>query len=388
MLLCNLYSISQELQVDILIKDRKIDYVGNYEDISPAVVIPSTIKFNNAIVFPGLINSHDHLEFNSFPQLGNRFYNNYVEWGDDIHRQNKNIIDRVLKIPKFLRIQWGIYKNLLNGITTVVNHGARLPVKDALITVWQHSYSLHSVKLEKRWKYKLNSPFISKRSFSIHIGEGADILAHEEVNEIIKWNLFNRELIGIHAVSIDEKQAARFKALVWCPDSNYFLLGRTGPMDKIKKYTKVLFGTDSTLSSHWSIWHHIRLAKQEGIVTERELFSMLTSVPPDVWGMTGCGFIAKGYDADIVVCRNKSGLKGVSVFCQLNPEDILAVFHKGNIRLFDEEIYSQLYNQGMFLDGFHKIYVNGSCKYISGNLPQLIESIKKYYPEAQFPITW
>jgi len=340
------------------------------------------------MAFPGLINSHDHLDFNSFPQLGNKFYNNYIEWGDDIHRQNKDAIDRVLKIPQQLRTQWGVYKNLLNGITTVVNHGIRLPIKDELITVWQHSNSLHSVKLEKRWKYKLNNPFVKQQPFSIHIGEGIDKATKEEINELIKWNLFNKELIGVHAVAMDEEQAARFKAVVWCPDSNYFLLGVTAPIDKLNKQTKILFGTDSTVSSNWSIWHHIRLAKEENMLTDNELFDMLTSVPAKVWGMPGCGVIEKGYDADIVIARNKCRLKGMEAFYKLNPEDILAVFHKGNIRLIDEEIYSQLSSQRIPLDRFHKIYVNGNCKYISGDLPQLIRSIKDYCAEAQFPVTY
>ncbi|HEY1165598.1 MAG TPA: hypothetical protein VGE90_10535, partial [Chitinophaga sp.] len=30
------------------------------------------LHFDNCIAFPGLINSHDHLDFDLFPQLGNR----------------------------------------------------------------------------------------------------------------------------------------------------------------------------------------------------------------------------------------------------------------------------------------------------------------------------
>src|SRR5258706_11703399 len=90
------------------------------------------LYFNDALIFPGLINSHDHLDFNLFPKLGNRIYKNYVEWGNDIHQQNKETIDAVLKIPKKLRAQWGIYKNLLNGITAVFNHGKKLQIENSL----------------------------------------------------------------------------------------------------------------------------------------------------------------------------------------------------------------------------------------------------------------
>jgi len=62
----------------------------------------------NAIVFPGLINSHDHLDFNLFPALGDRKYQNYTEWGKYIHQAYKDQINAVLKVPVALREQWGI----------------------------------------------------------------------------------------------------------------------------------------------------------------------------------------------------------------------------------------------------------------------------------------
>src|ERR1700753_935960 len=81
------------------------------------------LNFDNAIVFPGLVNSHDHLDFNLFPQLGGERYNNYRQWGKHIHQYYKNEIAAVLEIPKVLRYEWGVFKNLLCGVTTVVNHG-------------------------------------------------------------------------------------------------------------------------------------------------------------------------------------------------------------------------------------------------------------------------
>ena len=67
----------------------------------------NSIEFENAIAFPGLINSHDHLDFNLFPQTGNRIYNNYAEWGKDIHDQNKETINAVLKIPQHTQDSMG-----------------------------------------------------------------------------------------------------------------------------------------------------------------------------------------------------------------------------------------------------------------------------------------
>ena len=50
------------------------------------------LDLEGALVFPGLVNSHDHLDFNLFPQLGERKYEHYAEWGADLHaRYQKDI---------------------------------------------------------------------------------------------------------------------------------------------------------------------------------------------------------------------------------------------------------------------------------------------------------
>lgn len=242
MILRNLYSLTDNKVIDISIADGRIQPNAEMFD-------GVTIHFNDVIVFPGLINSHDHLDFNLFPRLGNRIYENYVAWSHDIQQANKTEIDKVLKIPKQLRIRWGVYKNLLCGVTTVVNHGAALEVENDLITVFQNCYSLHSIQLEQHWKRRLLKPFRKDWSFAIHIGEGTDEAARNEIDTLIKWNLLRRKLIGIHGVAMDEQQARAFEALVWCPDSNYFLVGRTADITRLKNNTTILFGTDSTLSA-------------------------------------------------------------------------------------------------------------------------------------------
>src|SRR5665213_2126733 len=120
MLLYNLNIVENEDSRHIRVENGKISAVTNDEKTLQNNPKELRIRFENSIAFPGLINSHDHLDFNLFPQIGNRIYNNYLEWGKDIHAQNKATINGVLKIPQRLRTKWGLYKNLLNGITTVV----------------------------------------------------------------------------------------------------------------------------------------------------------------------------------------------------------------------------------------------------------------------------
>jgi len=360
--------------VGIKVKNGKIAQIlpGHFHDGSDEL----NLNFDNAIVFPGLINSHDHLDFNLFPPLAGKIFRNYTEWGVHIHIQYKDIIDNVLQIPESLRIQWGIYKNLLCGVTTVVNHGKKINTSNDLITVFQGCQSIHSVHFEKRWRLMLNNPLKKNLPAVIHCGEGTDAVAANEIDWLTKNNLFKRSIIAVHGVAMSEEQANQFKALVWCPESNYFLLDKTAPVNRLKNYLTILFGTDSTLTGDWNLWNHIRKARQTGMLSDQELYDSLTSSPSTTWGLS-TGKIEENEDADLVLSKADS-------FFMTDPQDILLVMHKGSISLFDEELYHQLGSTNML--GYSKIKVGDSNKFVRGDLPALIAKIKQYYPDAGFPV--
>jgi cytosine/adenosine deaminase-related metal-dependent hydrolase len=376
MWLCNLNNAENGNMVNIHVTDAVISAVNNAPVVSAAV----KIDFENATVVPGLINSHDHLDFNLFPRLGNRIYTNYTEWGKDIHQQHKNIIEAVTKIPVALRAAYGIYKNLLAGVTTVVNHGQHLKCPNDIITVYQKTRSLHSAAFEKNWKYKLNNPLAGTKTVVIHAGEGTDAAAAKEINELVRWNKLKRELVAVHGVAMNAAQAKKFKALVWCPDSNFFLLNKTAAVDTLGRYTKLLFGTDSTLTASWNIWEQLRLAQQTGLLANEQLWQSCTSTAADIWKLN-CGSIIEGKDADMVVVKKNA----VSIF-ETNPEDILLVLHKGNIRLFDESLLHKL-QPHIRLNEFSQITIGSSKKMVFGNLPHLAKQLLNYYPHATFPFT-
>ena len=365
---------------DIFIQNEKIDkiiYSSNDSYKQDSV----HIYFDDAYAFPGLINSHDHLEFNLFPQLGNRIYKNYLEWGIDIHMNNRTTIQQVLKIPKPIRTLWGIYKNLVSGVTTIVHHGEQIDAPQNLINIFSGFKSLHSVKLEKHWKYRLNMPFSKHENFAIHIGEGTDPSMYKEIEDIIRWNLLRKNLIGIHGIAMSEQQAKQFKAIVWCPTSNFFLYNATSKINEIKASTNILFGTDATVSADWNIWNHLRQARTTGMLTDVELIGSVGDTAARVWGLERVGRIEENYQADIVISKLSSRQgDDCDQFFATNPELIQMVISKGNIVLFDASMYDQLNN--IISEEYTPIYINGRKKYVKGNIHVLIRQIKNYYPEV------
>jgi cytosine/adenosine deaminase-related metal-dependent hydrolase len=357
----------------IFIHDDKIAGILSPDDHN---TLERNIYFEDCLAFPGLINSHDHLDYNLFPQLGNHIYQNYMEWGPDIYQQNNDVIQQVLEIPKELRTKWGVYKNLIAGVTTVIQHGEKLSTPENLISIFSDFTSLHSVKLEKHWKRRLNKPFADD-PFVIHAGEGTDMEAFNEIDELLRWNIFSRKLIAVHGVAMNEQQAENFEALVWCPDSNYFLLNATARIDRLKSCTKVIFGTDATVSANWNIWDHLRLAQAQNMLSDTELINAVTYGAADVWKLDRTGLVEEGYYADLVIAKRTS-------FFSINPEDIQLMLHKGKIVLFDATLLIQLHN--IPVDDYSVIYVNNVKKYVIGDVPALISAIKKYVPGIKLPV--
>ncbi len=392
--------------VGIRVSGEKIVAVEPAEGMGGAIrsTTPTSeicLSLPGAIAFPGLINSHDHLDFNLFPALGNAIYPNYRDWGPAIHKQNQAEIAAVLKIPQTLRTAWGIYKNLLNGVTTVVNHGEGLsidPAVRALIGIYQDGYSLHSPAFEKNWRWKLNRPFTGSRPYVIHVGEGTDEAAGQEIDSLIRWNVFSKPIIGVHGVAMTERQATGFKALVGGPVSNFFLLNKTAQVDRLKTRLPILFGTDSTLTAGWNIWEHLRLARKLDMLGDRELLDSLTTAAASVWGgLEDIGDIAPGKYADLVIAGAPGGGESLAstadagsmdAFYSLNPENILLVIYHGHIRLFDASLADPLSLSadpltgegaaGFSMANFRSVTVNNTRKYVWGDLPGLIKQIKSY----------
>lgn len=378
MLLNNVHIAGRDGLYDIDTREGRIFSI----DIHKEDKSTGSCYFEKALALPGLINSHDHLDFNCFPQLANRRYNNYREWGMDIQANNKAMIDEVLQIPGTLRTQWGIYKNLLNGFTTVVNHGKKIPGTGHVIDVFQNCESLHSVSFERHWKWKLNHPQRLGKAVAMHVGEGTDSLASEEISTLIKWNLFRRKIIAVHGVSMDEQQARNFYAITWCPATNHFLLGATAAVETLKNVVPVTFGTDSTLTATWNAWDQLREARDTGKLSDEELLQSVTSTPAKVWDMKDKGMLETGKLADIIIA-DQPGSSMEDIF-SVDPHRLLLVMQKGVIRLFDERLLGGL--PGIDPSQYSCCELGTTKKYVWGDIAGLVRSMRTYYPQLELPV--
>jgi cytosine/adenosine deaminase-related metal-dependent hydrolase len=346
------------------------------------------IPLEGALAFPGLVNAHDHLEFDVFPPLGgDRVYPDYLEWGPDIQRRHQPVIQDVLRIPAALRFRWGIFKNLLAGVTTVVHHGSPLPgvdtgpgggLVDQPIEVMGRYTYLHSLGFHPRWRLRLALPRPGA-PLLVHIAEGTSARMAAEPDRLQRWNLWGAELIGIHAIAMTERQAARWKAVIWCPLSNLFLYGQTAPVQALKARTRILFGTDSTLTAGWNIWDHLRMARRLGGLDDAELYASLNQEPARAFALSSPPRLTPGAAADLVVARSRPAETFLDAFFRLNPEDLLLVIKRGKIVLADESLLLRLPHHD-------RVIVGNNPKLVAGGIAEVARAIASYRASVTLPV--
>ncbi len=339
------------------------------------VVVP----LDGLFVVPGLINCHDHLEFNLFPRLGNPPYRNYVEWSKNIQEKYKSEIREVLQVPLRLRLLWGAYKNILSGVTTVLHHNkyyfqfrTGYPVD-----VYKDYRWIHSLRLEKRDLSKLVTSD-TKKSF-IHLGEGTDALAKGELMELARLGGLSKNTVIIHGVGLQSSDVdaieAAGAAVIWCPASNMYLFSQTAPVKSMLGRIPVLLGTDSTLTGSLSLFEELRFAQGLKKLSSKVLLNMVTEAPANLLGLNK-GRIGVGWDADLLVydTDKKDPLQAV---VDLTPATVVCLFRKGtpvfgNVKFANIMKISPPSSEGLSLDGQEKFLI--------GNLPKLIEDTLSYSP--------
>jgi hypothetical protein len=204
-------------------------------------------------VLPGLINAHDHLQFALFPRLGAGPYPNATDWARDIYHPERDPVRQHLLVPKHLRLIWGGLRNLAAGVTTVSHHDSYHPAFDEDFPVrvikeygWAHSRAFTEDVRARFDATPCSAPFV------IHLGEGTDTSAAEEIFWLHDLGALDCRTVLVHAVGLTnagwDLVRATGASVIWCPRSNLFTLGRTLSMAALEGIP-VALGTDSSLTA-------------------------------------------------------------------------------------------------------------------------------------------
>ena len=241
------------------------------------------LDLSGHMVMPGLINAHDHLEFNLFPQLGRGPYRNAGEWARDIYHPEFSPIREQLRVPKAVRLWWGALKNLLSGVTTVCHHNpyerevfnADFPVRVVRRFAWAHSLEFEPDLAARFRKAPASYPFL------VHCAEGSDAAARREVHALDGLGALDQRTAIVHGVGVKgdalDLMRRRGAALVWCPTSNLAMLGRTVSRAVLRSGIPMALATDSALSAPVDLLDELAVARK--YLPADRLYEMVSTAP-------------------------------------------------------------------------------------------------------------
>lgn len=337
------------------------------------------IDCTGLLLLPGLINAHDHLEFNLYPRLGNGPYSSFMEWAADIYRPDDSPVREHRQIPKAVRLWCGGLKNLLCGATTVSHHNDfapevfthhDFPVRVVRRYGWAHSLALGDVagafrQGRRRW------PVI------VHVGEGVDARSSAELRALADLDALGPRTVIVHGVAF-AGQVSQINdagaALVWCPSSNCFTLGATLTAEVISRISRVALGTDSAISGTGDLLDEVAFAYRQCGAPPSVLYDMVTTGAADVlrlgprFGRIGCGAVA-----DIVAVHD-NGSAPCERLVSCSCKDIEAVMTGGRPRLLSPAAGDRW---DTTLD-FNRIEVGGCTRLVPGAVVEAVRTARAY----------
>ncbi len=370
----------------ILVENNKIKDINNTEKKV------HEFDLGDKIIFPGLINAHDHLLGTYYPRIGNGPYLNWLPWDNDL--KSSPIYAERSRIPPKLVYQLGAYRNLIAGTTTVSDHIPHfvsdpyvktLPIRVMKNYTLAHECSEYDLKwgdgIDVEYKKAVKDNF----AFITHIEEGYDEESEEGIDVLLHHKALGAHAVLIHAIALSDKDiklVAKNKAnLVWCPNSNMFMFNRTGNVKKwLENKINVSLGTDSPMSGGLNLLDELRYGKttykniNKKDIDDKILIKMATINAARAFRLEDkIGSIEKNKLADLIAI-NGDVKNPYSSLVNAKLEDVALVIYEGKPVYGDKEYKDIFKKLGVKTSKFK---INKKEKISACDLLGLLKEIRK-----------
>ena len=335
-----------------------------------------TLELQGARLRPGLINAHDHLHRNHYPRLGAPPYPDAYAWGRDLHDRWARDIARCRALDRSSALLFGALKTLLGGATTVVHHDRWEPAFDGGFPVRvMRTRIAHSLRFEPDLaRAAKGEPALRGRPLCIHLAEGINAEAADEVRELEERGLLDDRLLAVHVVGADDDGVRRLRAagaaVVWCPTSNAFLFGRTAPRALLAEGMAVLLGSDSLLTGDGTLLDELRAARALGLLDDARLAAAVGETAARRLGLAPPA-LAPGAAADLVALRRP--------LLDASAADVDLVIVGGMPRLADERYAELLERCGVASE---VLRVGDTTKRVAAPLASIAQRVFELAPEC------
>ena len=322
----------------------------------------------NGLVFPGLIDAHNHPSFNVFGQLsfGRTFLNRY-QWQSSptywaFRSRYEALVDRDLDAEMW---KYAELRALIAG-TTSIQGAAPLGGWDA----WAHVKIL--IRNVERWPSRIfthvkplsmtEGEVASLRSdldngvyqaVLIHLSEGIDQASLDEFYAWRECGLLDESTVIIHGIPYGDAEYAAMAAggasLVWSPQSNLTLYGQTADIPRALRHgVSVSLAPDWCPTGSYNILDELKVADRlnrqmyGGLLSDQDLVRMVTTIPAQQLRLDDrIGRIEEGLDADLTVIQGNPD-SAYRALIEAKPSSISLVIVRGRPMYGDAALMAAL----------------------------------------------
>lgn len=319
---------------NILIKNGLIASIWETNETCPLDVniADYPIIETDGIIFPGLIDCHNHMNYNTIPIWNvTSMYTNRYQWQSepnyvaDLEYPKQILTKEEYSNLLIETMKYSETKALIGGTTSLqgANFGD-IRYTTVLVRNIEHfnfgqDKVYTSVPSVETWdentilrKYR----FGNLEAHFGHIAEGTDELSHNEFNVLKNKGLLIEPFVGIHCVAFNQsnfdEMASVGAKVIWSPTSNLLLYGTTADVQTAwEEGVCVGLAPDWTPSGTKNVLGELKIADQwnekklNGFFTDYNLIEMVTTNPARICGWEDkVGKIKEGYHADLLVIDN------------------------------------------------------------------------------------
>ncbi len=373
---------------EVLVENNLITCVGPSCSGEPGASGATVIQ-TNGIISPGLIDGHNHILFNildeddwSPPQI----YTNHNQWpndpayGDTIDvkqcMNGENVAPPVVCTPTYYgceMLKFGEAKALLAGTTSVqgspgTGRGCFASMVRS-IDVSQNDLPDDNMQTATIFPSQSSANGVCTNfgdgdttAYVIHIGEGVDLTARDEFDDLgtvtsTPQCLYDEKTTLIHGTALDQSRlqivADNGMSIIWSPKSNVFLYGGGTDLTKTTDIPAALgLGINVAIGPDWSLGGSINMLDElrfantvddsafGDILDSQTLWQMATVNASHALGLEAyIGTLEVGKRADIAVFCPSTPDPYDSIL-NSGPREVTAVFIDGRFLYGDESLTS------------------------------------------------
>lgn len=333
------------------------------------------------IIFPGLIDVHNHPAYNSFPTL---MFNNFPfghrdEWGEsDTEYSNWKTVRNTLRTNAAVSdsstdiiTKYGECLELMAGCVAIQGQSNNDPehahpdvilynVEQFPSRIWTDIFPWSSTAAQR-------SNLLAKiaggavNASMIHLCEGTDTTARAQFTTWKNWDMLNKTTTIIHGAALNASDFAQMASvgakLVWSPMSNMKLYAGTANIRAAKEAGITIgLSPDWTPSGCFNILEELGYAWQlnttlySNTFTAREMCDMVTINNAKCAGLEDrYGKIAVGYNAGLAVIEGDTANPYMALI-NARPPQVLLTIVDGTPRYGDPALMSALGVTGETVD--------------------------------------